>query len=119
MSYTRKFIKDRLLTHDEYYGWQNAIAVIYARWKITNSQYPDGFAYHYFQKELNVDAITQDTFIAIDDVTDEQLEAWCVAGLSDNTIVEIETHNLAESQARHKMAQLTEYYTKPDIMPSP
>ena len=115
MSYTREFIKDKILTHDEYYGWQNTIAVIYARWKITNSQYPDGFAYHYFHKELDVDAITQDTFIAIDDVTDEQLEAWCVAGLSNNTIVEIETHNLAEIQARHKMAQLTEHYTNPDL----
>ena len=115
MSYTREFIKDRLLTHDSHAIWSDVIAVVYARWKITNSQYPDGFAYHYFQKELDVNAITQDTFIAIDDVTNEQLETWCVAGLSNNTIVEIETHNLAEIQHRHKMAQLTEHYTNPDL----
>ena len=110
MSYTREFIKDKILTHDEYYGWQNAIAMVFARWKITNSQYPNGFAYHYFQKELDVNAITTDTFIPVDQVTDAQLEAWCLSGISNNTIAEIETHNLAEIQHRHKMAQLTTYY---------
>jgi hypothetical protein len=95
MSYTREFIKDRLLTHDSHAIWSDVIAIVYARWKITNSEYPDGFAYHYFQTELNV------------------------AGLSNNTIVEIETHNLAEIQHRHKLAQLTEYYTNPNITPSP
>ena len=119
MSYTREFIKDKILTHDSYAIFSNVIAVIYARWKITNSEYPNGFAYHYFHKELNVSAVTGQTFILIENVTDEQLEAWCISGLSNNTIVEIETHNLAEIQARHKMAQLTEYYTNPDIAPSP
>ena len=40
MSYSREFIKDKVLKYDEYYGWENAIAVIYARWKITNSSTP-------------------------------------------------------------------------------
>ena len=119
MSYTREFIKDRLLTHDSHAIWSDVIAIVYARWKITNSEYPDGFAYHYFQTELNVSAATGQTFIPIENVTDEQLEAWCIFGLSNNTIVEIETHNLAEIQYRHKLAQLTEYYTNPDITPSP
>ena len=114
MSYSREFIKDKVLKYDEYYGWENAIAFIYARWKITNSQYPDGFAYHYFQKELNVDAITKETFISIDDVTDEQLEAWCISGISNNTIEEIQMHNLPVIQQSHKLAQMTTHYENTD-----
>lgn len=115
MSYSREFIKDRVLTHDNYYGWENAIAVIFARWKITNSQYPDGFSYHNFVKELDVNAITRDTWVPINEVTDAQLETWCTQGLTANTIAEIETHHLTQIQQQHNMAQLTEHYVNPDL----
>lgn len=115
MSYAREFIKDKVLTHDSYYGWDNAVAVVHARWKITNSQYPQGFAYHHFMQELDVDHIERDTFIAIADVTDAILETWCTRHLGNNNIVEIETNSLAEIQRCHRMAQLTTHYKNPDL----
>ncbi len=61
-----------------------------------------------------MDAITKETFISIDDVTDEQLEAWCISGISNNTIEEIQMHNLPVIQQSHKLAQMTTHYENTD-----
>ena len=110
MSYSKEFIKDKIFVHTEYYGWENAVAVVCARWKITNSQYPDGFAYHYFEKELDVNSITRETFVNIDDLTDADFEAFCAEGLTINSVCEIEMDALAEIRRSHWMATLNTYY---------
>ena len=115
MGYSTEFIKDKVLTHDDYFQFENAVAVVHARWRVTNSQYPNGFAYHYFHVTLNLDGLEPGTFIAVEDVTDTQLEAWCTAGITDNTVVEIHTGLLSQIQYTHGIAGLTTYYQNSDL----
>jgi|TARA_B110000908_G_C10115593_1_gene385111 hypothetical protein len=110
MAYAREFIKDTVLTHDEYYGFANAIAVIRGRWRITNTQYPNGFAYYPISAKLDLNSMAPDTYTAIADVTDAQLEAWCAAGMTANTITEIETSVLPIIKDKHELAALTTHY---------
>jgi hypothetical protein len=114
MSYSKEFIKDKILIHELYHQWENVINVIYARWKITNSEYPSGFSYYYFEKELDINVMERDTYIAIDDVTDAQLEAWCVADLTPNTISVIQSDGLAEIRKSHWLSTLTTHYENPE-----
>jgi hypothetical protein len=117
MSFSREFIVDTIKTHDAYYGYVNAIAIVSARWKITNSQYPNGCAYHCFMKELDVDSLTPACFLPIEDVSNEQLEQWCIADMSPNTIAEIELMALIEIKRSHAMQSLTTYYQNPEVPP--
>jgi hypothetical protein len=110
MAYAREFIKDTVFVHDEYYGYVNAIAVIRGRWKITNTQYPNGFAYYPVSVKLDLTVMTPDTYTEIADVTDAQLAAWCAAGTTANTMTELETSVLSIIKDKHELASLTTYY---------
>jgi hypothetical protein len=115
MSYSTEFIKDKIYTHA---NWQdfapNAIAVICGRWKITNDEYPNGFAYHYFEKEVDCSLITPSNFVAIADFTNDMLEACCTAGDTPNTLLEIQVDGLNEIRRSHWMATLDLHYENTD-----
>jgi hypothetical protein len=114
MAYAREFIKDAVFTHDDYYGFPDAIAVIQGRWKITNTQYPDGFAYYPLRVKLDLTVMTPATYTAVTDVTDAQLEAWCTATMTGTQIAEIEMSVLHLIQDKHERAALTTYYQNAD-----
>lgn len=119
MAFNLEFIKDTVLTHDEIHGFENAIAYVAARWKITHSDWPNGFVYHGFSKRLPIEELTLETYIPIEDVTDAQLEAWVISDVDADTRLNIQMRALPFIQQKHELFGLTRYYQNPDAPRTP
>lgn len=115
MGFSKEFIVDTLKSHDEKHGYSDVIAIVMARWKISHSDYPNGYAYHGFVIDLDLRGITEENFIAADEVTDAMIEQWCVERLTPNKIQEIEVNALPAIERMHKMNSLTTYYQNPNV----
>lgn len=115
MAFNKQFVVDVVKVHDNYFGWENAVALVQARWIITHSEYPLGQATHVFTQELDCESITEESFIAIDDVTDADYERWVTASLNPQTVASIEDHSLNYIKKTHRIASLTTHYTNPDM----
>jgi len=110
MAYNLEFIVDQVKVHPEIHKFVNGIALIRARWKITNTDYPDGFAYHLFQKSFSHDSYTLDTFVAAEDVTDAMMEEWVTGDMHADTKQRIKMASLQQIMFSHEEAQLTTYF---------
>lgn len=119
MAFTKEFVVDLVKTHDNYYGWPNLVQFVQAHWKITHSSYPDGEAVHYFVKELNVDEVTEETYLAIDEVTDSVLEQWVTADLTADEVTAVENHSISIIRSSHFRSSLTTHYQNPDSLVVP
>jgi len=119
MAFNKQFVVDVVKTHEDYFGWANAVALVQARWIITHSEYPLGEAVHTFVQEIDCEGITEESFISIDDVTDADYERWVTASLSPQVIASIEDHSLRHIKKTHRIASLTTHYTNPDMMGPP
>lgn len=119
MAFSKQFVVDVVKTHDDYYGWQNAVAIVQARWIITHSDFPLGEAVHVFTQELDCQAITEESYIPIENVTDADYERWVTAAMSPELITNIENHSLAYIKKTHRMASLTTHYQNPDMAGPP
>lgn len=115
MGFSKEFIIDTLKTHDEKHGFPDVISIVMARWKITHSDYPNGYAYHGFAIELDLRGITEENFTMAEDVTNEMVEQWCAERLTPNQISEIEMNCLPGIERMHKLNSLTTYYQNPDV----
>jgi len=115
MAFSTEFIVDQVKVHPDLHGFQNAIALIRARWKITNSDHPDGFAYHMFEKAFNEDVYTLETFVAVDDVTDAMMESWLTSALTADTVLRIKMNALPRIEFTHEEARLTVHYVNPEL----
>lgn len=115
MAFAKQFVVDLVKTHDNYYGWPNAVGFVRAHWNITHSDYPSGEAKHYFVAELDVDAITADSFVAIDDVTDAILEQWVTGGMTSEDVLGIENNAISLIRSSHFIESLTTHYTNPNL----
>jgi len=115
MSYSKEFIKDKIYTHTNWEDFApNAIAVICGRWRITHGDYPNGVAYHHFETEVDCSLITPDNFVAIENFTNDMLEACCTSEFTANTLVEMQTDGLNEIRRSHWIASLNLQYENPD-----
>ena len=110
MAYNLEFIVDQVKVHPEIHQFVNGIALIRARWKITNTDYPDGFAYHLLQKSFSHDSYTLETFVPAEDVTDAMMEEWLTGDMHANTKQNIKMASLQQIMFSHEEAQLTTYY---------
>lgn len=119
MAFNKEFIIDSVKTIDNYFGWPNAVAFVQARWKITHTDYPEGAAYHVFVQELDVESITESTFVLIDDVTDQLIEQWVTSKLDPETVIRIEMNALEVIKASHYHSALTTHYQNPDMLHPP
>lgn len=116
MAFNREFIVDQVKTHDSIHGFENAIALIKARWKITHSDYPNGFAYHVFQKYFHHDTYTLETFVPIEDVTDAMMEQWVSEGISPEAMNEIYNAAFPVIQATDAEVGLTTHFHNPAFL---
>lgn len=119
MAFSREFIVDQVKVHDSIHGFENAIALIKARWKITHSDYPNGYAYHAFHKYLHHDTYTLETFVPIDQVTNEMMEQWVSADITPEVLNSIYTAALPFIQMKDAEAGLTTYYESADAIVGP
>ena len=115
MGFSKEFIVDTIKSHDEKHGYSDVIAIIAARWKIMHSDYPNGFAYHGFIIDLDLRGVTEENFVAAENVTNEMLEQWCLLNITPNQVSEIEMAALPVIERSHKMNSLTTYYQNPDV----
>jgi hypothetical protein len=115
VGFSKEFIVDTIKSHDEKHGYSDVIAIVAARWKITHSDFPNGFVYHGFVIDLDLRSITEDNFTPADQVTNEQLEQWCVANMTPDRILQIENNAIIGIERSHKMNSLTTYYQNPDV----
>ena len=109
-----EFIKDEVLVQD-IHGFTGAIAVVKGRWKVKCTDYPNGFSYHRFYKVFDDDTLTLETFVALDDVTDEMLETWVVGDVSEDTKQKIYQAALPVIRQTHFEAGLTRHYRNPSL----
>ena len=114
MAYNREFIKYEVLTHAEIHGFTNAIAYIRAALKITNTDFPNGVAYHAMEKLFPDSSYERETFIPIEDVTDAMMEEWLLADYPAEVLANIDLHALANIKKTHEKHGLTTYYRKTD-----
>jgi hypothetical protein len=112
MAFQREFIKYEVLTRDEIDGFSNAIVSISAAFKITNTEFPNGFAYHSMEKLFPDSSYELETFIPIEDVTDAMMEEWLVADYSADVLANINMHALATIKKTHEKHGLTTYYKR-------
>jgi hypothetical protein len=119
MAFNKQFIVDQVKTHDNIYGFENAIALIKARWKITHSDYPNGFAYHAFHKYFHHDTYNLETFTPIQDVTDAMMEEWVSGAISPEAMNEIYNAAFPYIQATDAEHGLTTYYQNPEVTGMP
>jgi len=117
MAFNREFIVDQVLTHDQIDDMQNVIAVIKARWKITHSDYPNGFAYHAFNKYYYEGDFDLDNFIPIEDVTDAILEQWVTSSMVPDTVNEIYVAAMPLIRAKDAEHGLTIHFQNPEALP--
>jgi hypothetical protein len=115
MPFNTEFIVDLVKTHDEIYGFENAIALIQARWKITHTEYPNGYVYHAFRKYFHHDTYTLETFTPVDQVTNEMMEQWLTADLSPDVKNDIFHRAFPIIQQVDAEHGLTTHYQNPDL----
>ena len=110
MAFNTQFIVDKVSVYPEIHGFTNGIGQIRARWRITNTDHPDGFSDHLFEKNFHHDTFELDTFVQIADVTDAMMEEWVTAGMADETKQRVKMANLERIRLSHEEAQLTTYF---------
>lgn len=110
MAFNRQFIVDQVKVYPEIHKFVNGIGLIRARWRITHTDHPDGYADHLFEKAFHHDSFELDTFVAIDDVTDAMMEEWLTADMLEATKQRIMMANLERIRRSHEEAQLSTYF---------
>jgi hypothetical protein len=115
MSVQKEFIVDIIKKYDNYAGFQNVISYIQARWKLTHPQYPNGFTYHLFTRKLDLSSLNNETFKPIDQVTNEEMEVWCLEGITTTQRLEILNQAIDPIMYSHEINSMTTYYTNPDL----
>ena len=113
MSVNAKFIVDKVDVYEEYYGWSNVVSRVNARWELTHPDYPDAKVYHIFFFTLDPTAIQQESFVPIEQATDEVLEQWCLATVSAETMQEIKVAAIPALRYQQQGKGLTTYYSNP------
>jgi|TARA_B110000977_G_scaffold1268_1_gene1812 hypothetical protein len=119
MTFRTEFVVDQVLTHAEIHGFENAVALVRAHWKITHDSYPNGAAYHGFAKAFSSDVYELDTFTPVEDVTTAMFEQWVTSGLTPETRETIVDRSYTQIVASHEEFGLTTYYQNPDPAWSP
>jgi hypothetical protein len=114
MAYNTEFIVDQVKVMDEIHQFQNAVTLVKARWRITNTDYPNGEAFHVFHKYFYHDTLEAETFVPIEDVTDAMLEQWVTGGITVEAREAIYARAMVQIQVSHAEHGLTTYYQNPD-----
>jgi len=109
-----EFIVDLIKKYDNYAGFENVIAYIEARWKITDSMYPNGAAYHVFRCKLDLTNLQPDTYKPISEITNEEMEAWCTKTISQNEKINILNNAIGTIIESHEINSMTVYYVNPN-----
>lgn len=115
MSINKEFIPDILKKYDNYFGFENVISYIQARWKLTDSEYPNGVTYHSFNIKLDLTNLSNETFTPIDQITNETLELWCTQSISTTQRLEILNRALMPIISSHEINSMTTYYVNPAL----
>ena len=116
MAFATEFIVDVVKTHDNIHGFENAIAVIKARWRITHTDYPNGEAFHGFHKYFHHDTYELETFTPIQDVTNEMMEQWVTSAITPETREAIFHRAFTQIQVTDAEHGLTTHYQNPDYL---
>lgn len=116
MAIQKEFIVDIIKKYDNYAGFENVIAFIQARWKLTDPLYPAGVTYHLFTCKLNLNGLNPDTFKPIDQVTNEEMEQWCVNTITTTQQLEILNQAINTVKYSHELNSMTTYYTNPNML---
>jgi hypothetical protein len=120
MAFSREFIVDAVYKQEEYFGWENTVLMVEARWKITHSDFPGAAVFHRFVVDLDTTFLSHDTYVPIDQVTDAILEEWVTAPLTQDQISAIEGNALPALRRIHYKNSLTVHYQNPDLVtPAP
>jgi len=114
MAVKTEFIVDLIKKYDNYAGFENVIAYIEARWKITDALYPNGAAYHVFKCKLNLSSLHSDTFKPVTEVTNEEMEAWCSKTVTPNQRIDILNSSIEPIIYSHQINSMTDYYVNPN-----
>jgi hypothetical protein len=109
-----EFIVDLIKKYDNYAGFENVIAYIEARWKITDSAYPNGAAYHVFRCKLDLTNLNSDTYKPIGEITNEEMEAWCTKTIPQNEKINILNNAIGTIIESHEINSMTVYYVNPN-----
>ena len=116
MAFTHEFVVDRVLVHDNYFGFQNAVKLIQAHWVIRHTEYPDGRAHHYFEIKFDLDdpGLDPETYVPISDVSDAVIEQWLTGDLTYTQINDINANAFPMIQRVHEIESLETWYENPD-----
>ena len=112
MAYNREFIVDKIYVIDDFHGWIKTVARVEAYWKITNDEYPKGFKNYDLSKDLPIEDITRDTWVDIDKVTNNHLEAWVTVGMTTQDKLEIELESQPELIKTNRMDSWVVHYDR-------
>jgi len=112
MAYKREFIVDKIYVIDEYHDFVKAIAQVEAYWKITNDEYPKGFRNYDLSKALPVHNISRENWVAIDKVTNANLEEWLTVGMTTQDKIDIELDSQAEIMRTNLMDSWVVHYDR-------
>jgi hypothetical protein len=114
MAVKTEFIVDLIKKYDNYAGFENVISYIEARWKLTDSLYPNGAAYHVFRFKVNLDNLSPSTFKPIAEITNEEMEAWCSTTMTTDQKAQILSRAIDPIMYSHEINSMTVYYTNPN-----
>ena len=115
MTINKEFIVDVVKKYDNYFGFENVISYIRARWKLTDPEYPNGSTYHVFNCKLDLGNLTPETFKPIDQVTNTEMEQWCEQTLSTAQKLDILNRAGEPIKYSHEINSMSVYYINPDL----